>query len=180
MKRFVSMALAVVMAISVMSSSALAAPSMRYSPSPDYISHNEVRCGVLSNGIRYEIAPMTLEEIEAMYSEISTYSYSHTQNYQVPIANAAGTNGVQLGHDFVISPDTTVVVSVGNLPSTMPTVNIGLANKNGMWQDWAPNVSSNEKVTFTFVEGDAVYTYQAKASTSEVNSKIARFTIETE
>ena len=149
MKRFVSIALAVVMAISVMSSSALAAPSMRYSPSPDSISHNEVRCGVLSNGIRYEIAPMTLEEIEAMYSEISTYSYSHTQNYQVPIANAAGTNGV-------------------------------LANKNGMWQDWAPNVSSNEKVTFTFVEGDAVYTYQAKASTSEVNSKIARFTIETE
>ena len=62
----------------------------------------------------------------------------------------------------------------------MPTVNIGLANKNRMWQDWAPNVSSNEKVTFTFVEGDAVYTYQAKASTSEVNSKIARFTIETE
>ena len=74
MKRFVSMALAVVMAISVMSSSALAAPAMRYSPSPDSISHNEVRCGVLSNGIRYEIAPMTLEEIEAMYSEISTYS----------------------------------------------------------------------------------------------------------
>lgn len=179
MKRFVSAALAIIMAISVMSGSALAAPSLHYLPSPDSVSHNEVRCGVLSNGIRYEVAPMTLEEIEAMYSEISTYSYKYSQKHEVPIANKDGTNGVQLGHDFVIAPDTTVVISVGNLPSTMPSVNIGLANKNGMWHDWVPNVAGNEKVTFTFDEGTAVYTYQATASTSEANSRIASFTIET-
>ena len=145
------------------------------------VEKREIRRGVLPNGLKYTVVPMTDEEIEALNSNVSLYSYSWTGNVTVPIANTSGTNGAQLGKDFIIFPDNTAVISVGNLPTTtMPTVNIGAAATNGMWNDWIPSVEGYSKVYFEPGEGYTGYSYKVTVSTSEAYSKTARFSIVTE
>lgn len=140
---------------------------------------DEIREGVLPCGLSYKIVPMTVEEIEALYSNVSSRSYHWVGNVTVPIKNATGTNGKQLGNDFIVAPDKTAEVCVGGLPSTMPSVNIGVVATNGMWSDWVPGVKEDQKVIFTPAEGYEVYYYRVNVSTSEAVSAPARFLIDT-
>lgn len=155
--------------------------SLQYKSGADSVTDREIRTGVLPNGLEYKIVPMTADEINALNSGVSTYSYSWTGNVSVPIANSTGTNGAQLGYDFIIAPDSVAVISVGNLPSTtMPTVNVGASATNGMWTDWIPSVKGNSKVYLSPGAGYTGYSYRVKVSTSEAYSKSARFSIATE
>ncbi|MFM9279757.1 hypothetical protein [Paenibacillus jiagnxiensis] len=138
------------------------------------------REGVLPNGLKYKIHYLTDEEIADRENAVKPFSYSWSGNVNVPISNAAGTNGKQLGKDFVIGPDTTAIITVGSLPSTMPTVNVAAAATNGMWTDWIPNVGGNSEITFEPGDGYEYYSYAVKVSTSENASKSASFSIETE
>lgn len=184
-KKGLTMCLAIVMAISAMSISAFAvdAPIVRVRfVCPQIMQINtdsEIREGVLPCGLSYKIVPMTVEEIEALNSNVSARSYSWKGNVKVPITNTEGTNGQKLGENFIIAPDNTAEICVGGLPSTMPTVNISAAATNGMWKDWIPNVEKYQKVILEPAEGYNVYEYRVKVSTSETTSATARFSIDT-
>lgn len=141
--------------------------------------------GELSGGMRYGIRPMTAEEkvaFELRESDesgiITPFSYSWSGNVNVPISNSGGTNGRQLGKNFIIAPDNYGFVSVGSLPSTMPTVNIGATFINGMDGDWVPNVGANEVVV---IDPGSYSNYEMaiKVSTYESASSSARFEIST-
>ncbi|MGN9163865.1 hypothetical protein ACTNDY_01100 [Tissierellaceae bacterium HCP3S3_D8] len=141
--------------------------------------------GELSNGIRYGIRAMTEEEKaafqlrEASESGIITpFSYSWSGNVNVPISNSTGTNGKQLGNNFITAPDLHVAVGVGSLPSTMPTVNIGAEFTNGMDSDWEPNMGAYEIVVFNPGPYNN-YEMAIKVSTFESASASARFEITT-
>lgn len=156
--------------------------SLQYKSGADSVTDREIRTGVLPNGLEYKIVPMTADEINALNSGVSTYSYSWTGNVSVPIANSTGTNGAQLGYDFIIAPDSVAVISVGNLPSTtMPTVNIAAvaADKmsNDVLDDWILNVQSNLKIYLRPCSGYPEDFYKVKVNTSELYSKSARFSI---
>lgn len=136
--------------------------------------------GVLSNGLRYKVHHMTLEEIEAYENgRAQTLSYSWTGNVRVPKSNAAGTNGAQVGHDFVIAPHNLADFIIGSLPTAMPRVNVGVSATNGMDSDWIPDVGEYMTVTFFPRSGAEYYSYQFRVSTNEASSSIARFSIET-
>lgn len=140
----------------------------------------EDREGVLSNGIKYKIHYLTDDEIKQRENMIQPFSVDWSGNVNVPISNPAGTNGKQLGYDFVIAPDTKVVIGVGNLPDTMPSVNIGAEATNGMWGDWIPNVAKYSEIELVPGEGYTSYSFRVKVSTSESASKSARFTMKSE
>lgn len=141
----------------------------------------ETQTGVLPNGLKYTVRPMTEQEKINLNSGVSTYSFSWTGNVTIPVANEEGTNGAQLGYDFIIAPDSIAVISVGALPqTTMPTINVGAAATNGMWTDWIPGVEGNSIVTLEPGANYTNYSYRVKVSTSEAYSRTARFGIETE
>lgn len=182
-KKLTALLLAVMTVVSVFSLNVFANENifLQYESGADSVSDREIRTGVLPNGLEYKIVPMTADEINALNSGISTHSYSWTGNVSVPIANSTGTNGAQLGYDFIIAPDSVAVISVGSLPTTtMPTINVGAAATNGMWTDWIPNVKGNSKVYLTPGSGYTGYSYRVKVSTSESYSRSARFSITTE
>lgn len=135
--------------------------------------------GTLSNGLKYKVHHMTIEEIEAYENGHKTYSYYWEGNVHVPKKNVAGTNGAQVGNDFIIAPDNTADFIVGSLPSAMPKINVGASAINGMWSDWVPNIGEYTRVTISPGSGYVNYPYEFRVSTSEVNSGIARFTIQT-
>lgn len=149
------------------------------------------KTGVLSNGIEYSIRPMTknektafnkLKEIEeANESEIivSPCSYSWAGNVNVPIANSAGTNGRQLGKNFIIAPDNYAYVYIGPLPSTMPTVNIGAKFTNGMGGDWIPNIGGDTVIRIN-PGSYSNYEMAVKVSTYENKSVSAYFKLYTD
>lgn len=189
-KKIIAMGCAAVMAVSVMSISAFAADtndmgkiaSLNMKSSDTVMdATRETITGELPNGLKYTVRPMTEQEKINLNSNISTYSFSWTGNVTVPISNADGTNGAQLGYDFIIAPDTIAVISVGALPkTTMPTINVGAAATNGMWTDWIPGVEGNSIVTLEPGVNYTNYSYRVKVSTSEANSRTARFGIETQ
>ena len=80
--------------------------------STEITANRTIQTGVLPHRLQYKIVPMTADEINALNSGISTHSYSWTGNVSVPIANSTGTNGAQLGYDFIIAPDSVAVISV--------------------------------------------------------------------
>lgn len=182
-KKIIAMCLTAAMALSVMSIGAFASDMATFSArgAADVTETREIREGVLPNGLKYTVVPMTQEQIDQLNSGVATCSYSWSGNVTVPISNADGTNGAQLGYDFIISPDTVAVITVGSLPqTTMPTINIGASATNGMWNDWIPNIEGNSLVYLEPGEGYAGYSYRVKVSTFEANSRSARFAIETE
>ncbi len=143
------------------------------------------KTGVLSNGMRYGVRDMTEEEKAALQlwesakdGIITPLCYSWSGNVNVPIANSTGTNGRQLGSNFIIAPDRYAFVFVGSLPSIMPTVNIGARFTNGMGDDWIPNVGANEVV---MIDPGHYNNYEMaiRVSTYENASASARFSITT-
>lgn len=136
-------------------------------------------------GTTIEITPLTDEEIvyfeEHGYlpptnaaGEHSLFSGSWNGTVNVPI-NVTGHEGVNLGPQFIPSPDNAIEIIVGNLPSNMPSVNISLQSQidpDVSW--WQANAPSNHRVTIGF-GGYSSHTFQAKASTSEDESKAADF-----
>ena len=143
------------------------------------------RMGKLSNGMRYGVRDMTEAEKAALQlwenakdGIITPFSYSWSGNVNVPIANSAGTNGRQLGSNFIIAPDRYAFVFVGSLPSIMPTVNIGARFTNGMGDDWIPNVGANEVV---MIDPGNYNNYEMaiRVSTYENASASVRFSITT-
>lgn len=189
-KKVMAMSCAAIMAVSAMSVSAFAAD---YAQTPKMASlklsgftalsetTRETVTGELPNGLKYTVRPMTEEEKINLNSGVSTYSFSWTGNVTVPISNGDGTNGAQLGYDFIIAPDTIAVISVGALPqTTMPTINVGASATNGMWTDWIPGVEGNSIVTLEPGTNYTNYSYRVKVSTSEAYSRTARFSIETQ
>lgn len=149
------------------------------------------KTAVLSNGIEYSTRPMTEEEKVAFNklreiketdkSEIivTPYSYSWSGNVNVPIANSAGTNGRQLGKNFIIAPDNYAYVYVGSLPSTMPTVNISAEFTNGMGEDWIPNIGGDTVIRIN-PGSYSNYEMAVKVSTYENKSVSAYFKLYTD
>ncbi len=188
-KKIISIGLAAMMALSVMcvgvsaadENGSLKVASLKmgsYTATVD--ETRETITGELPNGLKYTVRPMTAEEIINLNSGVATCSFSWTGNVTVPISNAAGTNGAQLGYDFIIAPDTVAEISVGALPqTTMPTINVGASATNGMWTDWIPGVEGNSVVVLEPGENYTNYSYCVKVSTSEAYSRAARFSIET-
>lgn len=143
--------------------------------------------GLTIPGATVTARPMTLEEItefEARKAEKGKavsedegpiiLSDSWSGNVTVPI-NIDGTQGAPVGPAFVIAPHSKVTIYVGNLPDTMPSVNIGLAstiNPDISW--WESNVG---KYTVRTIDAGsyANHTFRFKTSTNEANSRSAYF-----
>lgn len=136
--------------------------------------------GVLPNGLEYKVHHMTPEEIEAIENgESEALSYHWTGNVHVPKSNVSGTNGTQVGYDFVVAPHSEADFIIKNLPTAMPTINVGVSATNGMWSDWIPNLKEYTTVTLLPEDGAEYYSYNFKVSTSESNTGIGRFEIRT-
>lgn len=158
----IAMCLAAVMAMSVMSISVFAEESEQPKP---------VRSGEFPNGITYEIYKVDPNSPEP-------YSLSYwRQTVTVPLRNEAGTSGVILGgrNSFVPAPDNAYYVSVGTLPNTMPTVNVGLRLKDGGTYHYEA-LEANEAIIFNIPSSLIYDSWVATASTDELYSRSATFT----
>ncbi|MGG4343588.1 hypothetical protein [Paenibacillus lautus] len=140
----------------------------------------------LPSGTSITVRPMTPEEIvlfeqsatngnqDVGLFDVGILSDSWSGNVTVPI-NKDGSQGANLGHAFIPSPDRYVSIAVGNLPGTMPSVNLSIksqTNSNVSW--WQPNIAGNSIVTID-TGSYSNHTFQIKASTNEANSKSAAF-----
>ena len=161
-KKIIAMCLTAVMAISVMSIGALAAPNNFNEP---------LRTGVLSNGVTYEI--YAADANSPMPISLAYWQDTVT----VPITNAEGTSGVILGgrNSFVPAPHNRYYVEVGNLPSVMPSVNVGVRLTDGSMAPYT-RLNANEYAVFTIPSGLIYDNWVATASPAELHSRSATFT----
>ncbi len=161
-KKIIAMCLATVMAMSVMCVGAFAAPSTEAEP---------IRTGELPNGVIYEVYSVDSET--AIPFSLSSWTGTVT----VPLRNEAGTSGVILGgrSTFVPAPHNRYYVEVGNLPSTMPTVNVGLRLADQSASGYTI-LNANEAIVFVIPDSLIYDSWVATASTDELYSRSATFT----
>lgn len=152
----------------------LAAPafavSAMYVPAYDETKdYGLVDSGVLDDGTEYWVINLTPEEV---VQHAMSRSYDWSGSVTVPIANKDGTNGAKVGYDFNAYPDEYVVVEVGNLPSTMPSVNVSFYYTNKSAHDWVSSVGANAMVVFKLKYPNNtgyvnVSTYESKSVTTQ-------------
>lgn len=136
-----------------------------------------VRTGVLSNGVTYTITPMTEEEIAAFENGTDgpmTRSINWSGSVKVPIANASGTNGANVGPAFTSYPDNDVQINVGKMPNLMPSINLSVVLTSGGTLDWIRGVGSYEKVVL-HIGPNTQNTTRVKTSTNESFSDYVDF-----
>lgn len=140
---------------------------------------------IFPSGTSITVRPMTPEEIvlfeqrvngnqDVGLFDVGILSDSWSGNVSVPI-NTDGTQGANVGHAFIPSPDRYVSIAVGNLPGTMPSVNLSIksqTNSSVSW--WQPNIAGNSIVTID-TGSYSNHTFQIKTSTNEANSRSAAF-----
>lgn len=127
--------------------------------------------GTLTNGFTYWLAKPSEEQRK---TAAQTASMTWSGNYNVPRRNEEGTSWRELYAQRLYASDGKyVVVTVGNLPSTMPTVNVGLfaSYDTAAWV----TVGANTTVIFSFGERtDAAF---LRVNTAEDTSAYANFKI---
>lgn len=179
-KKFLSVLLMVCLVLT-MSAPAFAATTtgstvdVMYIPAYDEsVTYGMVNSGTLDDGTEYWVVNLTPTEV---VHQQSLRSYDWSDKVSVPIMNHDGTNGATLGYSFTAYPDSYVVVTVGNLPSNMPSVNLAFYYENGSDSDWTPNIGSNSMVVFklNYPSNEG----RVKVSTQEDASKIATFSFYT-
>ncbi|MEK3782442.1 hypothetical protein [Paenibacillus sp. FSL R5-0810] len=170
MKKMLTLALAMVMILSL-SVSAFANPVEEQEISPP--------------GTSITVRPLTPEEITLLEQrangnkdvslfDVGILSDSWSGNVTVPV-NKDGNQGANVGHAFVPSPDRYVLIYVGDLPSTMPSVNLSIqsqTNSNVQW--WRSNIKGNSLVVIDTGSYNN-HTFRIKTSTNEANSRSACF-----
>ncbi|WP_256846991.1 hypothetical protein, partial [Paenibacillus sp. Pae108] len=136
-------------------------------------------------GTSITVRPLTPEEItlleqrangnkEVSLFDVGILSDSWSGNVTVPI-NKDGNQGANVGHAFIPSPDRYVLIYVGDLPGTMPSVNLSIqsqTNSNVQW--WRSNIKGNSLVVID-TGSYSNHTFQIKTSTNEANSRSAYF-----
>ena len=187
-KKIIAMGCAAVMAMSVMCIGVSAAENedgIFVNPTQselEYCADNRIDCrGTESDGTEWEIHYLTKEEItnkELMPASLDMWA----DNVWVKVNNEAGTNGTVLGDEkspeFVVSPDSKVHITVGDLDDTMPRVNVSVQRVGTSWYSMK-TIGSNSEFTCTIPSNYRGVLHRATTS-SNTNASFAYFTMWTD
>lgn len=177
LKKCLSAALAMIVAISAASVPSLAVASLTVdgTDAGGEVSAAESRRGVLVNGLEYEIIQMTeswREEIHGGF-DADTFTLQWSGKKRAPFRNGDGVNGEPLGGQHepsVFSPEDTAVIMVGGLPrTTMSTVDLCVYATDGSWCEWIGGIGRYSKIILR-PTASLTSSYSTAIATSEAYS----------
>lgn len=136
-------------------------------------------------GTSITVRPLTAEESALLKQrangnkdvslfDVGLFSDSWSGNVTVPI-NKDGNQGANVGHAFIPSPDRYVLIYVGDLPNTMPSVNLSIKSQTNSSVSWWRSNIKGDSLVIIDTGSYNNHTFQIKTSTNEENSKSAYF-----